>query len=167
MSAAKTYWIGDDGDNKSVLIDRKVYTRGDEIPSDKVDKDVLKAWDSEGLISVGEKRVPILVTNKGQVQKLEAEIRDLNAKLDSLPGLEKQNEELKTALEKAKTGKKADAVKGLEDRVKELETDNEKLTADLDAATAPDNSNKKPDDIGAGPGVSEKDKDANAGPGGN
>lgn len=92
----KTFWIGDDGDNKSVLITRKVYVRGQEIPSDDVDKKVLDGWLKRGLISEGDYHAPIVVKD-ANVEALEAKVK-----------------QLKTDLEKARSGKKADNLKALE-----------------------------------------------------
>ena len=107
MSKGKVYvWIGDDGDNKSVSIERKVYSRDSEIPADKVAPDVLAAWIKSGLVSeAGQRLVSVEATE-----------------------LEAENKALRKELEKAKSGKKAGAVKELEknaiaqsERIKELE----------------------------------------------
>jgi hypothetical protein len=134
--ADKVFWIGDEGDNKSVLISRKVYERGQEIPAGNVPVALLEAWEAAGLISVGENRAPVVIKDTGTTKALEAEIRSLKTDLDSLPGLQKQNEELKAALEKAKSGKKADKVKELEGnletamkRADDLESDNKEKAA--------------------------------------
>lgn len=129
----KVYWIGDDGDNKSVSIARKVYSRGDEIPAADVATDMLKKWEDQDLISVGEKRAPIVITNKDAVKNLEAEIRSLKADLDSLPALKRKNEELEAALEKAKSGKKADAVKNLEAAIAAKDEEISDLSAKITA----------------------------------
>lgn len=94
-------WIGDDGDNKSVSIDRKVYVSGSEIPVDNVDADLLATWIKCGLVSEDGKRIVSV-----EATELEAE-----------------NKALKSALEKAKSGKKADAVKAAEKRAEAAEAD--------------------------------------------
>lgn len=133
MSKEKEYvWIGDDGDNKSVSIERKVYPKDAIIPADLVGPDVLAAWEDKGLVSVdGKHIVKVTVDNAA----LDAKITELEA----------DNAKLKTALDKAKSGKKADELKKLTEAIIELEQDVaekdaliKKLEADIEEATAPD-----------------------------
>ena len=108
MAKGKVYvWIGDDGDNQSVSIERKVYSKDSKIPADRVAPDVLAVWIERGLVSEDGQRIVV----SAEATELEAE-----------------NKALKSALEKAKSGKKATAVKELEknaiaqsERIKELE----------------------------------------------
>jgi predicted RNase H-like nuclease (RuvC/YqgF family) len=155
----KVYWIGDEGDNKSVLIDRKVYTRGEEIPADKVDGALLKEWLEKGLISEGDYHAPVIIKDTDAVKALESEIKGLKADLESLPALRKKNEELEKALEKAKSGKKADAIKALEDDVKEkaalIEQQEERiveLEKQVEDLTDPSKDKSGDGGGGAGPG---------------
>ena len=111
----KAYFIGDGKDEKSARIGRKMYLPGEEIPVDEVDKDRLKDWVDRGIVSIGSKNAPVIVKDTGAIKTLEAEVRDLKAKLDSLPGLKRQNTELKESLKKATSGKKAGELKELKD----------------------------------------------------
>jgi prefoldin subunit 5 len=110
----KTFWIGDDGDNKSVKIGKGLFGRGDEIPAGDVAPELLKEWGDKGLISVGAKAAPVVIQDTETIKALEAEIRVLKTDIDRLPGLQREVTELRAALEKAKTGKKAARVKELE-----------------------------------------------------
>lgn len=177
MGTDKVFWIGDDGDNKSVLINRKVYARGEEIPAEDVPDDLLKEWQGQGLVSVGKNIAPIVVKDTESSKKYEAEIRSLKSDLDRLPGLEREIADLKKALKSSKSGKKADAVKALEAdveakdkeindlgaKVTELDLDVQekvalidKLNADIEALTNPDGKPESKDDLGGddsgGPG---------------
>lgn len=111
----KTFWIGDDGDNKSVKIGKKIYGRGDSFPAVLVAPELLKEWADKGLISVGAKSAPVVIQDTETVKARDAEIRVLKADLDRLPGLQREVTELRDALEKAKSGKKAARVKELEE----------------------------------------------------
>ena len=107
MAKPKVYvWIGDDGDNKSVSIERVVYSKNSEIPADKVDPSILATWIERGLVSEG----GILIVS-GEAAGLEAEIK----------ALKKENATITAALERAQKGKKAHAVKALEAQIKECE----------------------------------------------
>ena len=170
--ADKTYWVGDDRDNKSVCIKRKVYGKGDEIPDKDVEQEQLDKWKKRGLIAVGDKAAPVVIIDTQAVMNLKTEISSLKRDLDRIPGLEREIKDLDRAAEKAKGGTKAKAVKDLkaeakvkDDRIAELELDNQekaalidKLNTDLEEATAPDkggdspNETDKLDDSGAGPG---------------
>jgi prefoldin subunit 5 len=119
----KTFWIGDDGDNKSVKIGKGLFGRGDEIPAGDVAPELLKEWGDKGLISVGAKAAPVVIQDTETIKALEAEIRVLKTDIDRLPGLQREVTELKAALEKAKTGKKAERVKTLEAKIVDLEKD--------------------------------------------
>lgn len=124
MANEKTFWIGDDGDNKSVSINRKIYVRGDEIPANNVDQKILDDWHEKGLISRGEYAAPVVIKDTGAVQALEAEVRSLKNQVDSIPALQKKIKELEASQAKAKDGAKAK-------RVKELEAENEELKKDI------------------------------------
>lgn len=161
MGKPKVYvWIGDDGDNKSVSIERVVYSKNAEIPVDKVDPGILATWIERGLVSEDGLR-----TVSGASPGLEAEIK----------ALKKENSTLTAALERAQKGKKADAVKALESQIKEceqvglergqkideLEADVEekaalieKLEAEVEALTAPKSESDDSGGGGAGPGGS-------------
>lgn len=105
--AKKVYvWIGDDGDNKSVSIERAVYSKDAEIPADKVDPGILATWIERGLVSEGGIRIV-----SGEAAGLEAEIK----------ALKKENATITATLERAQKGKKADAVKTLQSQIKECE----------------------------------------------
>ena len=121
MGSDKVYWIGDDGDNKSALIARKVYVKGDEIPADDVPQERLDEWLEKGLIAVGDNAAPVIVKDTEGLKVLEAEVRDLKAKLDARAGLEREVTELKKLLVQAKSGKKADKAKEKDAYIKELE----------------------------------------------
>ena len=136
----KVFWIGDDGDNKSVCIDKAIFGRGDAIPAEKVAPERLKKWESKGLISKGEKIAPVVIRDTETVKALEAEIRVLKADLDRLPGLQRDITELRDALEKAKSGKKASRVKELEtnaiaqnERISTLENIGQERSETIDA----------------------------------
>lgn len=169
----KVYWIGDNGDNKSVCISRKIYVKGDEIPADDVTQEQLDEWQKSGLIAVGDSAAPVVIIDTDAVKNLKTEIESLKRDVDRIPGLEREVSDLKKSAEKAKGGAKAKASKAKDAHIKELETDvadrDKKLTAldldnqekaalidkqikeieglksDLETAT-------KPDDSGAGPG---------------
>ena len=166
MSAAKkTYWIGDDGDNKAVLIDRKIYVRGDEIPISKVDKATVEAWEGAGLIS----NSATVVITQASASKDSAALKELQVKYAALKskgyGSGKKADRIKELEADVKSkderiaeleAEKAHADEAWSIKVKDLELDNQekaalidKLNADLDVATAP------PSDTGAGPGVKE------------
>ena len=117
----KTYWIGDDGDNKSVCINRTVFGRGDAIPVEDVQPDTIKEWEGKGLISIGENVIPVVVRDTEAVKKLEEEIRILKGKLEPVPALIREKGDLEKALEKARSGKKADKLKEIGSRLKECE----------------------------------------------
>ena len=165
----KTYWVGDDGDYKSVCIKRAIYVKGDEIPAEDVAQEQLDKWKKNGLIAVGEKSAPVVIIDTQAVTGLKTEIASLKRDLDRIPGLEREVSDLKAAAEKAKTGVKARASKAKDDRIKELETDNQekaaiidKFNADLDEATAPGKDASKD-----GPGSTDNtETEDNAGPGG-
>lgn len=176
----KVYWIGDGGDNKSVCIKRNLYVKGDEIPADDVEQELLDAWLKQGLIAVGDSAAPVVIIDSDAVKGLKTEIVSLKRDLERIPGLEREVSELKKAAEKTKGGAKAKASKAKDARIKELETEKahadeawtikvkelEKSLTDLDL----DNQEKaalidklksdlevatKPDDSGAGPGGSK------------
>ena len=133
--AGKTYWVGDDKDNKSVCIKRKIYAKGDEIPADGVDQEQLDKWKKKGLIAVGEKSAPVVIIDTQAVTNLKTEIASLKRDVERIPGLEREVTDLERAAEKAKGGSKAKAVKDLkaevvdkDNRIKVLEA--EKAHAD-------------------------------------
>ena len=176
----KTYWVGDDRDNKSVCIKRELYVKGDEIPASDVEQELLDEWKEKGLIAVGNEAAPVVIIDTEAVKNLKTEIVSLTRDVDRIPGLEREVKDLKAAAEKAKTGAKAKVVKDLkadakvkDDRIAELELDNQekaalidKLNADLDEATAPDKDASK-DASKDGPGSSDDtETDDSAGPGG-
>ena len=136
----KVFWIGDDGDNKSVCIDKTIFGRGDAIPAGDVTPERIKEWESKGLISRGDKIAPVVVRDTETVKALEAEIEKLKADLESLPklysaivslesdveslpGLRREKKELQAALEKSKSGKKADKLKEMDERIKSKDKD--------------------------------------------
>ena len=132
----RTYWVGDDGDNKSVCIKREIYVKGDEIPADDVAKELLDEWRKDGLIAVGDTAAPVVIIDTVAVKNLKTEIASLKRDVDRIPGLEREISDLKKAAEKAKGGTKAKAVKELideakvkDERIKELEA--EKVHADV------------------------------------
>lgn len=156
MGAEKVFWVGDNKDEKSALIAGEFYVPGQEIPADKVDKDRLDNWIEKGMVSTGKYGAPVIVKDTDAVKALEAENRNLNAKLDAMPALEKQNAELKKSLKKAQSAKKDDAVKALEADVKEKAALIEKqaariteLEAEVETLTDP---GKDAGGDGAGPG---------------
>jgi len=173
----KTYWIGDDRDNKSVCIKRGLYVKGDEIPAEDVAQELLDEWKKKGLIAVGDQAAPVVIIDTQAVTNLKIEIASLKRDVDRIPGLEREVSDLQKAAEKSKGGSKAKAAKAKDARIKELETDNQEkaalidkqideikgLKSDLEEATAPDkggdgaddDKTDKPDDSGAGPGGSE------------
>lgn len=175
----KVYWIGDDGDNKSVSIAREIYVKGNEIPVAGVAQELLDEWKRKGLIAVGDSAAPVVIIDSDAVNGLKTEIEVLKRDVDRIPGLEREISDLKKAAGKSKGGSKAkalkakdDHIKDLEDnaiaqsdRIKTLELDNQekaalidKLNADLETATAPDDDTGSADDTGA-------TDDAGAGPG--
>ena len=100
MAKRKVYvWIGDDGDNQSVCIGRKVYTKGKVIPAGDADPGVLAAWIKSGLVSEDGQRIVSVVDTE-----LHAEVK----------ALKKDNANLKGSLDKARSGNKAKSVKALE-----------------------------------------------------
>ena len=180
----KVYWIGDDGDNKSVCIKRALYVKGDEIPADGVLQEQLDEWQKSGLIAVGDSAAPVVIIDTDAVKNLKIEIVSLKRDLERIPGLEREITDLKKAAEKAKGGTKAKVVKDLkaeakvkDDRIKSLEDEIAVLDTDIikglkASVTALDLDNQekaalidklksdlegaaKPDDSGAGPGGSE------------
>jgi hypothetical protein len=132
----KVFWIGDNGDNKSVNIARKIYGRGDEIPAGSVPDDMLKAWEADGLISIGSFNTPVVVDGQQTIKGLEAEVRDLKVKLDMMPGLQKENGKLKDALAKAKSGKDSEAVKAAKDEAEKAVKRAEIAEADVEEKAA-------------------------------
>lgn len=136
MRKEKTYWIGDNGDNKSVGIARKIYGRGAEIPAHEVSPELLEDWLKRGLISVGKKNAPIVIEDTEAVKNFEAEIRSLKARLDGMTALENENKKLRKALEKAKDGKKAERLKELEEYVKTKDAENADLKIDIEEKAA-------------------------------
>lgn len=161
MVSEKVYWIGDNKDEKSALIGKTFYLPGDVIPGDEVESSRLKDWKDRGLVSGGVNSPPVIIKDKEEVKRLETEARELKVKLEAMPalvnqnaemkaeiakmsGLNHENSELKTALEKAKSGKKADKLKELEQDVAEKDALIKKqieqiaeLEKDLEDATAP------------------------------
>ncbi len=124
----KTYWVGDNRDNKSVCIKRKIYVKGDEIPSDDVEQERLDEWQKKGLIAVGAESAPVVIIDTDAVKNLKTEIAALKRDVDRIPGFEREIKELQQAAEKAKGGSKAKASKVKDARIKELE--DEKARAD-------------------------------------
>ena len=122
MAGAKVYWVGDDGDNRSVCVDRNVYVKGDEIPAEHVAQELLDEWQKKGLIAVGDKAAPVVIIDTQAVTNLKTEIDVLKRDLDRIPGLEREISELKASIEKAKSGTKAKASKAKDDHIKELES---------------------------------------------
>ena len=184
--ADNTYWVGDDGDNKSVCIKRKIYVKGDEIPAEDVSQELLDEWKEKGLIAVGDSAAPVVIIDTDAVKNLKTEISALKRDLECIPGLEREVKDLKIAAEKAKGGSKAKAskakdahikeleenavnqserIKKLEgnssDRIKELELDVQEKAALIDKLNADLEEATAPDKSGDG-----SDKDDNAGPGG-
>lgn len=164
MASENVYWIGDNKNEKSALIGKKFYLPGDVIPVDEVEKSRLENWKVKGLVSGGVYSPPVIIKDKETVKRLETEARDLKVKLDAMPALVNQNAEmkaeiakmsglkheiteLKSALEQARSGKKADKLKALEthieelnessvkqsDRIKELEDADLEAGAEIDA----------------------------------
>ena len=117
----KTYWVGDDRDNKSVCIKREIYVKGDEIPTEGVTRNLLDEWKKKGLIAVGDSAAPVVIIDTDAVKNLKTEISSLKRDLERIPGLEREVSDLKKALEKAKGGAKAKVVKAKDERIKELE----------------------------------------------
>ena len=175
--ADKTYWVGDDKDNKSVCIERKIYGKGDEIPVGGLEQEQLDKWKKKGLIAVGDSAAPVVIIDTQAVTNLKTEIASLKRDVDRIPGLEREISDLEKAAEKAKGGAKAKASKAKDAHIKELEEnavkqserikeledigqERVKRIKDLEEATAPDkggdgdDKNDKPDDQGAGPGGS-------------
>ena len=145
MAAKKAYWIGDDKDNKSVSIMRRIYVRGDEIPAKDIDKDVLDGWIADGLVSMGEKNAPIIIKDTDTIKTLEAEIKSLKADGPC-----------------AACKTKADKIKELKADVKEKAALIEKQAGELEdltkpAADAKDSASDKDKDKGAGPDDKGKD----------
>ena len=178
--ADKTYWVGDDKDNKSVGIKRKIYVKGDEIPAEDVAQELLDEWKKKGLIAVGEKSAPVVIIDTDAVKNLKIEIVSLKRDLERIPGLERTISDLEKAAEKAKGGSKAKAskakdahIKDLEenaiaqserinklegnssDRIKELELDNQEKAALIDKLNADLETATEPNKGGAGPGGSD------------
>ncbi len=119
--ADKTYWVGDDRDNKSVCIKRKIYGKGDEIPVGGLEQEQLDKWKKKGLIAVGEKSAPVVIIDTQAVTNLKTEIASLKRDLERIPGLEREVSDLEKAAEKAKGGAKAKASKAKDAHIKELE----------------------------------------------
>ncbi len=88
--ADKVYWIGDNRDNKAVCINREVYVKGDEIPTECVAKELLDEWQKQGLIAVGDKAAPVIIIDTDAVKNLKVEIASLKRELDRIPGLERE-----------------------------------------------------------------------------
>lgn len=125
------FWVG----VGQPRIDGEPVRHGEEIDPKKVHPATWDVWVKEG--SVSNANLPVKIKEKDP--KAEAALRD------KLKEAEAENKRLATALEKARTGKKADRIKELEARVAELEADVaekaaliEKLNADPEAATAPE-----------------------------
>lgn len=129
--ADKVFWIGDDGDNKSVSINREIYVRGDDIPAEDVAPKLLDEWLEKGLISTGDNILPVVIKDTEAVKNLEIEIASLKRDLDRLPGLQREISELKKAADKAKSGTKVKRVKELEAQVKGLEDVNAGIETDV------------------------------------
>ena len=176
----KTYWVGDDKDNKSVCISRVIYVKGDEIPTEDVAQERLDEWKKNGLIAVGDSAAPVVIIDSDAVKGLKTEIASLKRDLDRIPGLEREISDLKKSAEKAKGGAKAksakakdeiikelkenainqsDRIKKLEDigqertkKIDEIELDNQEKAALIDKLNADLKKATAPDDQGAGPG---------------
>ena len=150
----KITWAGDNGDNKCAKISGEVRSPGYEFTSDDVPADVLDDWKAKGLVTVGANSAPVVIKDTDATDKLDAEIARLKTDLEGLSALRKKNEELEKVLDKAKSGKKAEALKTLESKLKECEQDVQEkdalikkqaeeiegLKKDLDDATAPNES---------------------------
>ena len=135
-----TYWIGDDGDFKSVAIDGKVYQRGDKIPVGNVPETVLDKWRKKGVIS-GEKAAPIVIKDAAAIKALEVELERLKVTAARVPGLEKYLANVAAERDKAQSGKKAARLKALELDNQEKLALIEKLlaeNAELKATKAPE-----------------------------
>ena len=189
--AGKTYWVGDDRDNRSVHIKRKIYVKGDEIPAADVAQELLDDWKKKGLIAVGDEAAPVVIIDTQAVKNLKTEIVVLKRDLDRIPGLEREIVDLKKSAEKAKAGAKAKAskvkdahIKDLEenaikqserikqlegndsDRIKELELDNQEKAALIDKLNVDLEAATAPNDTGSDDDKTDKPDDTGAGPGG-
>ena len=189
--ADKTYWVGDDGDNKSVCIKRQIYIKGKEIPAEDVAPELLSEWKKKGLIAVGDSAAPVVIIDTQAVTNLKIEIASLKRDLDRIPGLEREVSDLKSAAEKAKSGSKAKAskvkdahIKDLEEnavkqserikklefggsgRIKELELDVQEKAALIDKLNVDLEEATAPDKGGDGDDKNDKPDDQGAGPGG-
>ena len=130
VTAEKAYWLGDDGDNKSVLIGRKIYTRGQEIPRGGIPTSRFDEWVKLGLISVGEYRQPVFVKDTDGIAARNLKIKQLEADLEVIPALRDEISSLEKSLKTSKGAKKGKELKALEADVKEKAALIEKLTAE-------------------------------------